>query len=181
MRRGSGPTSIHTTNVPTAIATTAGTNQAETASAARCMGALVRCASATSDTMRESIASRPTARASMTSVPRPLSVPPVTASPGCFSTGNGSPLSIDSSTAEPPLRTAPSTGTRSPGLTRTRSPRMMDSSGTSDSVPSAATRIACLGASASKLFKAALVVLRARSSSTCPRRTSVTMLAEASK
>ena len=34
----------------------------------------------------------------MTKRPSPLIVPPVTRSPGCFSTGIGSPVSIDSST-----------------------------------------------------------------------------------
>ena len=38
--------------------------------------------------------------------------------PGCFSTGIGSPVSIDSSTALVPSTTTPSTGTRSPGRTR---------------------------------------------------------------
>ena len=39
-----------------------------------------------------------------------------------FSTGNGSPVSIDSSTLERPSSTTPSTGTFSPGRTRRRSP-----------------------------------------------------------
>ena len=43
-------------------------------------------------------------------------------SPGIFSTGIGSPVTIDSSTALRPSRTTPSTGTFSPGRTRSRSP-----------------------------------------------------------
>jgi len=42
--------------------------------------------------------------------------------PGRFSTGIGSPVSIDSSTSDSPSMRRPSTGTRSPGRTRTRSP-----------------------------------------------------------
>ena len=67
----------------------------------------------------------------------PLMVAPVTGSPAVFSTGSGSPVSIDSSTEERPSTTAPSTGTFSPGRTRSRSPTSTSSSGTSSSRPSA--------------------------------------------
>src|SRR6185312_8999113 len=60
-------------------------------------------------------------------------VPPITRSPGCFSTGIDSPVSIDSSTALAPERTSPSTGTRSPGRTSTVSPFATCSTGTSTS------------------------------------------------
>ena len=71
---------------------------------------------------RDSMVSAPTFSARMTSVPFRLSVPPVTASPSVFSTGSGSPVSMDSSIDERPSITAPSTGTLSPGRTRSRSP-----------------------------------------------------------
>ena len=45
----------------------------------------------------------------------PLSVPAKTRSPTCLATGNGSPVSADSSTEVTPAMTSPSTGTRSPG------------------------------------------------------------------
>src|SRR5207249_4341515 len=67
------------------------------------------------------------------SVPDPLSVAPITVSPECFSTGTGSPVSIDSSTADDPSITTPSTGIRSPGRTRSTSPARTCSSGTSAS------------------------------------------------
>jgi hypothetical protein len=54
-----------------------------------------------------------------------------------FSTGIGSPVTIDSSTALRPSSTTPSTGTFSPGRTRSRSPACTASSGTSLLVPSA--------------------------------------------
>ena len=57
----------------------------------------------------------------------------------------------------------------------------MCSSGTSISVPSARTRRAVFGESFSSERIAADVRLRARSSSTCPRSTSVVIMAAASK
>ena len=82
--RGSGPTSVHPTNVRIAITMTAGTNQADTVSARRWIGARDRCASPTSDTMRASSVSAPTRVASITNVPVPLTVPPVTGWPSDF-------------------------------------------------------------------------------------------------
>ena len=58
----------------------------------------------------------------MTSDPVPFTVAPITGSPARFSTGIGSPVTIDSSTALVPSSTTPSTGTFSPGRTRSRSP-----------------------------------------------------------
>ena len=75
--------------------------------------------------------------ASTTRLPLPFSVAPVTGSPAAFSTGTGSPVSIDSSTDERPSTTVPSTGTFSPGRTRSRSPTATAASGTSSSRPSA--------------------------------------------
>ena len=69
----------------------------------------------------------------MTKVPVVLSVAPMTSSPGPLTTGIGSPVSIDSSIAEAPSTTTPSTGTLSPGRTRRRSPTTTDSSATSAS------------------------------------------------
>jgi len=96
--RGSGPTRFQTTNVATEIATTPGTNQAETLSANAWMGARERWASATMCTIWESIVSRPTRSAFINNDPVPLTVAPVTLAPATFSTGIGSPLIIDSST-----------------------------------------------------------------------------------
>ena len=64
---------------------------------------------------------RPSRRASR-SCPVWLSVPPITLSPGSLATGIDSPVTIDSSTVERPSITSPSTGTFSPGRTRSRSP-----------------------------------------------------------
>ena len=106
----------------------------------------------------------------MTKAPAPLTVPPVTRSPAPFSTGTGSPVTIDSSTALRPSRTAPSTGTRSPGRTRRRSPTPTRSSGTSSSRPSSRRTRAVAGASPSSARMAPLVRLRARSSRTWPEK-----------
>ena len=81
-----------------------------------------RCASATICTICASIVSRPTFSARMTKPPDWLSVPPITLSPASLVTGIDSPVTIDSSSEERPSSTAPSTGTFSPGRTRSRSP-----------------------------------------------------------
>ena len=111
----------------------------------------------------------------------PLTVPPMTLAPGSFSTGIGSPEIIDSSTALRPSTTMPSTGTFSPGRTRSRSPGWTCSSGTSSSRPSGRTTRAVFGARPSSLRMAPLVWLRARSSSTWPSSTSTVTTAAVSK
>ena len=73
----------------------------------------------------------------MSKLPVPFSVPPVTRSPATFSTGTGSPVSIDSSTALLPSITVPSIGILSPGRTRKMSPTLTSASGTVSVLPSA--------------------------------------------
>ena len=109
-------------------------------------------------------------------------VPPITRSPGCFSTGMDSPVSIDSSTALPPERTSPSTGSRSPGRTITTSPLATCSTGTSTSVPSSAPRWtrAVLGCRATSERRAAEVRLLARASRALPVRIRAMMITTAS-
>jgi len=145
------------------------------------IGARDRCASATMATIWASNVSLPTRSARITKLPVVLTVAPVTLSPGFFSAGRGSPVIMDSSTALRPSSTTPSTGTFSPGRTRSRSPRTISSSGMSSSVPSSRRRRARLGARSSRARMALLVCERARSSSTWPSRTRVTMTAAASK
>jgi DNA helicase-2/ATP-dependent DNA helicase PcrA len=65
-----------------------------------------------------------------------FSVAPMTLSPGCFSTGMDSPLSMDSSTDELPSSTVPSTAIFSPGCARTASPGRTSVTSTSRSIPS---------------------------------------------
>ena len=86
------------------------------------MGARLRCALATMCTIRDSIVSAPTFSAVITIAPVPLVVPPITLAPTVFATGIDSPVTIDSSTELVPSVTDPSTGTASPGRTRSRSP-----------------------------------------------------------
>ncbi len=179
--RGSGPIVAHTAKVTTATATTEGTKKADTRSATFWTGARLRWASATDWTMRASSVSAPTRSACITSDPVPLIVAPTTRDPETFSAGMGSPVTIDSSTALWPSSTRPSTAIFSPGRTRSRSPTMTWSSGTSSSVPSDRSLRAVFGANPSRARIAELVLLRARSSSTWPRSTSVTITAAASK
>ncbi len=178
---GAGPTSAQTTKVSAALAITTGTNQPATTSASFWIGARLRCASATIWTICASSVSEPTFSARMTKEPVPLTVAPITPSPAPFSTGIGSPVTIDSSTALAPSSTTPSTGTFSPGRTRRRSPARTFSSGTSSSPPSSPSRRAVGGARSSRARIAAPVRSRARSSSTWPSRTRAVITAAASK
>jgi hypothetical protein len=108
-------------------------------------------------------------------------VAPITLSPARLVTGNGSPVSIDSSSELVPSTTTPSTGTFSPGRTRSRSPTWTFAIGMSCSLPSAAMRRAVFGASPSSDLMAAEVCERALSSSTCPSSVSEMITAAASK
>ena len=180
-RRGSGPQVPQTTKVAIAMTTTAGTNHDETRSATRWIGARLRCASLTMRTIWASKVSLPTRSARMRSEPVPLTVAPMSRSPSCFSTGMDSPVTMDSSTELAPWSTTPSTGTFSPGRTRRTSPGSTCARGMSSSRPSCRTMRAVAGASPSKSWIAALVRLRARSSMTCPSRTSAVITAAASK
>ena len=116
--RGSGPTNHHTAAVSIAMPSTARTNHRATLSARRCVGARLRCACATICTICASTVCDPIFSARMTRLPVPLIVAPMTRPPAVFSTGIGSPVSIDSSTLDRPSMTTPSTGTFSPGRIR---------------------------------------------------------------
>ena len=147
----------------------------------RCMGARERCACATICTICDSTVAEPTCSERITSAPLVFIVAPINLSPARLLTGMGSPVSIDSSSALLPSTTMPSTGTFSPGRTRSRSPTCTLASGTSSSVPSAAMRLAVLGARPSSDLMAAEVCDRALSSSIWPNRVSEMMTAAASK
>ena len=86
--------------------------------------------------MRASAVSSPIRPTSTTSPPDPFIVPPTTSPPSTLSTGIASPVTIDSIHRGPSSRTAPSTGTRSPGRTRTRSPTRSAETSTISSTPS---------------------------------------------
>ena len=176
----SGAAMAHTKNVRMAITTTAGTKYPATRSATFWIGARLRWASATMFTICESTVSWPTFSATIRKEPVWLTVPPITGSSFCFSTGIGSPVIIDSSTVLLPSVILPSTGIFSPGRTRRMSPWWTSSSGTSRSWPSRTIR-AVGGASDSNSRMAVPVRRLARSSNTCPSRTKVTMTADASK
>ncbi len=179
--RGSGPTRAQTTNATAAMPMTTGTNNPATRSAVRWIGARERWASATMATIRASTVSRPTFSAVTTREPDWLRVPPMTLSPVVRVTGIDSPVTSDSSTEDRPSETVPSTGTFSPGRTRSRSPSRTSSRATSSSVPSAAMRRAVRGVRSSSALMAPDVCSRARSSRTWPSRTSTVMTAAASK
>src|SRR6266566_5513482 len=97
---GAGPRVNHTAKVTIAIAMTAGTKYPETASATRWIGALDACACRTILMICASRLSAPTFDARTRSDPVVLIVAPITGSPARLVTGIGSPVTIDSSTAD---------------------------------------------------------------------------------
>ena len=106
-RRGSGPHRPQTTKAMLATRTTAGTNQAATTSARRWIGARERWASLTMRTIWASRVTAPTRWASMSRLPVPFNVAPMSPSPSDLATGIGSPVTIDSSTLLLPETTTP--------------------------------------------------------------------------
>jgi len=173
---GSGPKSNHATNAVMASAITIGTNTPATRSASRWIGALVDCASSTSWTIWPSAESLPTRVARNVTLPVVFSVAPITSSPIFLGTGIGSPVSIDSSTADAPSVTMPSTGIFSPDFTMTRSPGTTASTGSSVSLPSRTTCAAFALSPASRRIASDVRPL-ARASSSLPSRMSA-MIAE---
>ena len=180
VNRGSGPSSIHATNVRLATSRTSGTKTSLTRSARRWIGAFEPCARSTSSTIRASAVSRPTRVARITNEPVVLTVAPITSSPAAFADGIGSPVSIASSTADMPSTTTPSTGTFSPGRTRNRSPGTIAASSTSSSAPSRIRR-AVVAWSATSRRIAPVVWPLARPSSHRPSSTRPMMIVALSK
>ena len=127
--------------------------------------------------------SLPTPSTRMVNAPVELIVPPMTDAPGIFSTGIDSPVIIDSSTAEMPSITTPSTGMLSPGLTRTRSPTFRNSTSTSLALaaPAAAMRWATFGERCISPRMASEACDLARDSSHRPIRINAMTTADVSK
>ena len=124
------------TSVASEIAITIGTKTAEIRSTSRWIGALPAWASAT----RRAICGERGVGADLRRLDDEatgdvLIVAPATEAPSPTSTGTGSPVSIDWSTAETPATTTPSVAIFSPGRTTKRSPTTSSSTGTSTSVP----------------------------------------------
>ncbi len=178
--RGSGPSTNHSTKVSAATAITAGTNTSLIRSASRWIGALDPWARWTSSTIRASAVSRPTRVARMTNEPVVLRVAPMTSSPVAFVLGIGSPVSIDSSTGDAPSTTTPSTGTLSPGRTRSRSPGTTTARSTSSSTPFR-NRRAVVAWSPTRRRMAPVVRPLARCSSHLPSRIRPMMMVALSK
>ena len=104
----------------------------------------------------------------------------MTSSPGPLCTGMDSPVRADSSTAERPWLTIPSTGTLAPGPTTTLSPTTTASAGISSSTPPRSTR-AVRGRSPSRVRRASEARPLARASRYLPSRMRVMMAAPVSK
>ena len=164
----------------TLIPSTIGTKIAATRSASCWIGAWLRCAWATRWMICESAVSAPVRTTLMMKLPEVLSVPAETVDPALFSTGNGSPESIDSSSELHPSSTSPSAGSFSPGRMRTRSPTRRSATRTERSPPSSTSR-AVAGVRSSSSRRAEPARVRPRASSHCPRSTSTMMTVAASK
>ncbi len=144
------------------------------------IGALEPWASWTSFMIWAKAVSFPTFVASNLKLPVLLMVAPMTSLPGSFLTGILSPVIIDSSTADFPSLTIPSTGIFSPGLTRTTSPTKTSSTGISISFPSLTTR-AVLGCKPISFLMASEVCPFALASNSLPRIMRTMIRAEVSK
>ena len=176
VKTGSGTKKAQTTKVIKAMAMTAGTKTAATRSAIRWMGALEPWASSTRRMIWASAVSAPIFVARKVKLPLLLIVAPKTSIPGSFVTGMLSPVSMDSSTAEAPVRTTPSVGIFSPGRTRISSPFMTSSTGMSAGWPSRITR-AVLGLSPMRRLIAWEVFPFVRASRSRPNTMKLTMKA----
>ena len=159
---------------------TAGTKYAAMTSASRAIGGFEPCACSTRRMICASAVSAPTLVAVNVNDPVVFMVAPMTSSPARLVTGRGSPVSMDSSTGEEPEVTTPSTGTFSPGRTRTASPATTSAMGTSTSTPPRSTR-AVRGCRPMRALMAAPVWPLARASSSLPNRMRVMMKAAESK
>ncbi|MCY1296188.1 hypothetical protein D9M70_455630 [compost metagenome] len=95
---GSGPKTSQMPKVKSAMAMTAGTNQAVTRSTSDWIGSFAPWACSTMRMICASTVSAPTLVARKVKEPVLLIVPPTTSLPPIFSTGTGSPVIIDSST-----------------------------------------------------------------------------------
>ena len=123
--------------------------------------------------------SSPTRLASTTRVPSSRIVPALTVSSRFFSTDRDSPVKLASFTSPVPRLTWPSTGIRSPALTRTRSPSSTRSMSVTSPVASSTESItsAVCGAISVKDLTAARVLRRVKASKTSPRLKSQTTIA----
>ena len=130
--------------------------------------------------MSDSNVSSPTLVAAMRTAPLTDTVPAYTASPGDFTAGTDSPVSIDSSTSQVPLVTTPSTANRSPVLTNTVSPGLTWSIGTSTCSPLTST-VAIWGRISTSLLTASEDLRRVFASIHLPNATRPMMAVATSK
>ena len=177
---GSGPKLSQVKALTTAIIITTGTKYAEMTSAKRPIGGLEFCARLTILMICASAVSLPTRVALNRIEPDLLMVPAATVSPVAFSTGIGSPVSMDSSIAVCPSTTSPSTGIFSPGRTRTTSFSRTCSIAISSSLSSRITR-AVFACNPIRRLIASEVRPRAFNSRARPRSIKPIIIAVASK
>ncbi len=149
------PSRSQKASVASERAITTGTKTPDTRSARRCTCALPVCASLTSRPICATAVSAPTLVARTIRRPPTLTVAPITSSPGCRSTGTGSPVRSDWSTAEEPSSTTPSVAIFSPGRTTKRSPTASWAIGTRSSAPLPSSTATSFAPSSSRARSAA--------------------------
>mmetsp|Transcript_8557 Transcript_8557/g.21956 ORF Transcript_8557/g.21956 Transcript_8557/m.21956 type:complete len:204 (+) Transcript_8557:1070-1681(+) len=114
-------------------------------------------------------------------------VPAVTGLPASLGTRRGSPVSMASSTAEQPRTTSPSTGSRSPGSTRSTSPTLTVALGTSTSSravslpPRSITMRALAGMSEARDLRSPVACARACASMVRPSSTTASSMTGSSR
>ena len=149
-------------------------------STSRSTGALFAWACFTNAAMRASTVSDPTAVATATIRPDPLTEPPTTSAPGETSTGRDSPVTKLRSNAVLPDVTFPSVATRSPGRTTNCWPTRSCDSGTSRSTPASSMSVTRSTCRRDNAATASTEVSVARASSHRPSNTKVMTTAETS-
>ena len=174
------PRRIQSRSVKTATPRMTGTKTDATRSANCCTGARLRWAWATVAMIPESSVPAPEESTFIRKLPCRLRVPSETREPASFSTGSGSPVSIDSSTELHPSEIVPSAGIFPPGRMRTTSPALSSATAISRS-PSGVTSSACGGVRSRSSRSADPARARPCASSHWPSRTSTMIVEAASK
>ena len=165
------PTSHQNKNVSAASASTIQVKRPAQRSARACIGALLAWARCTSSIKRAKAESAPLRKTSKSRGDCRLRPPAESSVPTCTKRGIGSPVKPDSSTLEQPEITLPSTGRRSPGKIRKRSPGLRPPTRTGRGKSSPTSSRAVLGCRSARASRASPVRRLARSSRKRPSST----------
>mmetsp|Transcript_7502 Transcript_7502/g.19587 ORF Transcript_7502/g.19587 Transcript_7502/m.19587 type:complete len:407 (-) Transcript_7502:854-2074(-) len=176
------PAVAQNASVAAAAAATPHTKGPAAASANLCTGAAFACASSTRRATLATCVSAPAAEARTdTGAPHAMA-PALTTAPSALLISRPSPVRWLSSNDAAPRSTVPSTGTRSPGSTRTTSPvRIAPASTSTTDDDSSNSRCATLGSSSAIARRSPPACRRARSSSARPSRMNASSMTGSSR